>query len=60
MSTERFNELLNGPLSHLLPMMVMTRLALALWAVVEATGEAGERALEGYCAGLEGRDGCAE
>jgi len=56
MSNERFNELLNGPLSHPLPMFTMTRLALALRAVVDATGEAGERALEEHCAGREESD----
>jgi hypothetical protein len=49
MTEERFNELLNGPLSHPLPMFAATRLALALLAVVEATGDAGEKALEEHC-----------
>lgn len=49
MTNERFNELLNGPLSHPMPMFSITRLALALRAVVDATGEAGERALEEHC-----------
>jgi hypothetical protein len=56
MTEERFNELLNGPLSHPLPMFAITRLALALHAVVEATGEAGEAALETHCAERERRD----
>jgi hypothetical protein len=49
MTDERFNELLNGPLAHPLPHFAITRLALALRVVLEATGEAGERALESYC-----------
>ena len=42
MTDERFNELLNGPLSHPLPMFSITRLAMALRQVVEETGKAGE------------------
>jgi hypothetical protein len=53
---QRFNELLNGPLSHPMPMFVITRLALALRAVVEATGEPGDRALEQHCAAREAQD----
>lgn len=56
MTDERFNELLNGPLSHPMPTFTVTRLALALRDVVEATGEAGERALERHCAARQERD----
>lgn len=49
MTGERFNELLNGPLHHPMPMFVITRLALALRSVVDATGSDGEQALENYC-----------
>ncbi len=56
MDKKRFNELLHGPLSHPMPMFTITRLALALMAVVEATGEAGERALEAHCHARELRD----
>jgi len=49
MNSNRFNELLNGPLSHPFPGFCITRLALALKAVVDATGEAGELALEAHC-----------
>ena len=56
MTEERFNELLNGPLNHPLPMFVITRLALALRDVVEATGEAGEKALEEHCRQREESD----
>jgi hypothetical protein len=49
MTTERFNELLNGPLGHPIPMFAITRLALALRAVVDATGKAGDDALEEHC-----------
>jgi hypothetical protein len=38
MTTERFNELLAGPLHHPLPMFTITRLAIALRAVVAITG----------------------
>jgi hypothetical protein len=56
MDDRRFNELVNGPLRGPLPMFSITRLALALRAVVEATGEAGERALEEHCRAREERD----
>ena len=56
MTDERFNELLNGPLSHPLMPFVITRLATALRAVVEATGEDGDEALERFCAGREELD----
>lgn len=49
MTNERFNALLAGPLSHQLPMFHFTRIVIALRTVVEATGEAGEKALEEYC-----------
>lgn len=56
MTDDRFNELLAGPLAHPLVPFRISRLALALRAVVEATGEAGEKALEAYCAERQGRD----
>ena len=56
MTTERFNELLNGPLAHPLAPFCITRLSMALLYVVMATGEAGERALEDYCRQREARD----
>lgn len=56
MSTERFNELLNGPLSHPLVPFAITRLALALRAVIDATGPAGVKALEDHCLGRELQD----
>jgi hypothetical protein len=56
MTDERFNALLNGPLSHPLFPFQITRLALALKAVVDATGEAGDHALEAYCADLDAGD----
>ena len=49
MTTARFNELLNGPLAHPIPTFARTRLAMALWSVVDATGAAGAQALEQYC-----------
>ena len=58
MDNDRFNELLNGPLRHPMPMFAITRLAMALRAVVDATGAAGEQALEDYCAVRQGQDDC--
>jgi len=59
MSDERFNQFLAGPLHHPLPMFTMSRLAMALRSVVEATGAAGEKALEEHCREREERDGTA-
>lgn len=56
MSDEEFNALVNGPLSHPLPIFTLTRLALALRCVVESTGEAGANALREFCAQREARD----
>jgi hypothetical protein len=56
MTPRRFEVLLNGPLHHPISPLRLTRLALALFAVVEATGDAGERALEAYCAARQDRD----
>jgi hypothetical protein len=56
MTDERFNQLLAGPLSHPFPVFAMSRLILALKAVVDATGQAGEEALERHCAGREESD----
>lgn len=56
MTNERFNELLNGPLSHPMPVFRLTRLAQALRHVVEETGSDGERALEEYCKAREQLD----
>lgn len=56
MTNERFSELLNGPLFHPLPMLQISRLAIALLAVVEATGYVGERALEEHCAERDAQD----
>jgi hypothetical protein len=53
---ERFNELLNGPLSHPLVPFVIMRLAGALRHVLEETGTAGDEALERYCAGRQADD----
>lgn len=50
MTDKRFNELVNGPLFHPMPMFTITRLALALRDVVRSTGKAGEEALERHCA----------
>ncbi len=48
-SPERFNELLNGPLSHPLPGFTISRLARALFFVVLSTGADGAAALERHC-----------
>lgn len=49
MDDEEFNKLLNGPLSHPLPIFAIQRLAIALRLVVEATGPEGARALRNHC-----------
>lgn len=56
MTEDRFNELLNGPLAHPLPMFTIMRLGMCLLSVVQATGEAGEKALEDWCAAKEESD----
>lgn len=56
MTNERFNELINGPLSHPFPPFVITRLVLALRDVVEKTGEVGDKALEEHCAARQRQD----
>jgi len=57
---ERFNELLNGPLSHPMPMFAITRLAMALRTVVQETGAIGDTALERYCRERQDRDEASE
>jgi hypothetical protein len=57
LTDERFSELLNGPLAHPLIPFRLTRLTLALRAVVDATGAAGVRALESHCREREQQDG---
>lgn len=49
MTNSRFKELLAGPLYHPLTIFQLTNLAEALRAVVDATGEAGDKALEDFC-----------
>ena len=49
MTDERFNELLNGPLGHPLIPFRITRLVLALRAVLDACGPQADIALEDYC-----------
>lgn len=56
MTNERFNELLSGPLHHPMIPFVITRLTLALRAVVEDCGAAGDAALERHCAARENQD----
>jgi hypothetical protein len=45
-TTERFNEIINGPLHHPILPFTINRLVLALRIVVEQTGDAGDAALE--------------
>lgn len=52
----KFRNLVNGPLSHPLPHFTVLRLILALKCVVDATGDAGERALDEYCTERDLRD----
>lgn len=56
MTSERFNELVNGPLHDPIAPLAIGRLILALHAVVRATGEAGAAALERHCADRQTRD----
>lgn len=56
MSTDEFNNLLNGPLHHPLAALAITRLALALRAVVDATGDAGAEALRKHCQARQEKD----
>jgi hypothetical protein len=49
MTIDRYNELLNGALAHPLWPMRLSRLQIALWFVLERTGEAGTQALEDHC-----------
>lgn len=56
MTDQQFIKLLTGPLHHPLIMFQLSRLAIALRAVVEATGEAGERALLEHCQQREEKD----
>jgi len=56
MDNARFNELLNGPLAHPMPLFSITRLAQALFYVVSATGDAGAKALEEFCEQMSERD----
>jgi len=60
MTTNEFNKLLQGPLSHPLPMFTLQRLIIALKVVVDATGEAGERALREHCQAREENDSMEE
>jgi len=56
MTDNEFNRLLNGPLAHPMIMMRLNRLSIALRVVVNATGEAGEKALRDHCAERDKRD----
>ena len=56
MTDERFNELVNGPLSHPVGPLFMLRLANALRMVVERCGGAGDAALEAHCKEVEELD----
>jgi hypothetical protein len=56
MSDDEFMRLINGPLNHPMGLFKISRLVLALRAVVEMTGEKGEAALRAYCEAREARD----
>lgn len=64
MTDERFSQLITGLVSHPLgpkidvpwPILILTRLALALRCVVAATGKVGEEALEKFCSEREEED----
>lgn len=56
MDDAKFQNLVNGPLSHPMPHFTMLRLILALKYVVDETGPAGERALDKYCTERDLRD----
>lgn len=60
MTNERFNQLVAGPLSHPMIMFRISRLTLALRAVLEATGPAGDKALEDHCRDRDERDRAGE
>jgi len=49
MTDQRYNELLNGPLMHPMPMFTISRLARALGYVVGTCGKEGTDALEEFC-----------
>lgn len=56
MDDRKFQNLVNGPLSHPFPQFTVLRLILALKTVVDATGEPGERALDQFCIERDLRD----
>ncbi len=56
MTRDRLEELLTGPLAHPLPRVRIRRLVIALCALVQATGDAGDAALEAHCATRHERD----
>ena len=56
MKNQRFEQLLNGALSHPLLPFRLTRLALALKFVVDECGAKGEQALESWCAARDAQD----
>jgi hypothetical protein len=55
-SNERFNELLNGPLTGPTIQFTTLRLAQALRHVVEGTGAQGVKILEDYCEARQKQD----
>jgi len=60
MTHDRFNAIVQGPLSHPMLAMQINRLAIALLQVVEATGQLGEDALEQVAGQYAARDGNLE
>ncbi len=56
MTESEFNRLLNGPLAHPAVMFRLTRLSIALRAVLDATGPIGANALREHCAERDRQD----
>ncbi len=56
MQEEEFNNLLNGPMAHPFPMLMIGRLSMALFHVVNKTGGKGAQALREYCDERQTRD----
>jgi hypothetical protein len=50
MNPQRFDQLLDGPLSHPVLLYTVNRLRRCLYFVVEATGLEGAAAMERFCA----------
>ena len=56
MTSDRFKELVNGPLNHPFVMVRVSRLCMALAYVVHHAGPAAVEALEEHCRGMNALD----